>query len=120
MGSGGTRLACLSRRALSARYRPGEPVFLSNCIGGVHHNTFAFGKLMAARMAQGKRTVSDSEIIAVISDQDDPFVTAAEVAELFGMTRQWAHNRLQDLHDTGRINRKKSGPRNVIWWVPED
>ncbi len=71
-------------------------------------------------MTQGKRTVSDSEIIAAICDQDDPFVTAAEVAGMFGMTRQWAHNRLQNLHDSERINRKKSGPRNVIWWVSEN
>jgi len=70
-------------------------------------------------MPQGKRTVGDDEIVAAVSGQDDPFVTAAEVADIFGMTRQWAHSRLQNLHDTDRISRKKSGPRNVIWWVPE-
>ncbi|QLH76930.1 HTH domain-containing protein [Halosimplex rubrum] len=68
-------------------------------------------------MAQGKRTVSDEEILRAIRSQEDPFVTAGEVAELFGMTRQWAHNRLQDLNDGDRIHRKKSGPRNVIWWI---
>jgi predicted transcriptional regulator len=71
-------------------------------------------------MAQGKRTVSDEETISVYESNEAPFMTAIELATEFEMTRQWAHNRLQALHEAGPIKRKKSGPRNVIWWLPAD
>lgn len=71
-------------------------------------------------MAQGKRTVTDHEIVDAIREVDAPFITSRELAEQFGMTRQWAHNRLQQLHDAGEIERKKSGERAVIWWLPRD
>jgi predicted transcriptional regulator len=71
-------------------------------------------------MAQGKRTVSDAEIVAAIAAREAPFVTSAELANQFGMTRQWAHNRLSELHQDGLIARKKSGARSVIWWLPDD
>ncbi len=70
-------------------------------------------------MAQGKQTVSDEDIISAFKSNEAPFITSIELANEFGMTRQWAHNRLQALHDAGTIKRKKSGPRNVIWWYPD-
>jgi len=71
-------------------------------------------------MTRGKQTVSDADIVGAFRSNEAPFLTAIELAEKFGMTRQWAHNRLQTLHEAGEINRKKAGPRNVIWWLPED
>ncbi|WP_254841110.1 transcriptional regulator [Natronomonas marina] len=72
---------------------------------------------MNEEMPQGKETVSDDEIVNAIESHDDPFVVAAEVAERFDHTRQWAHDRLQNLADEGRIQRKAAGKRSVIWWV---
>jgi DNA-binding IclR family transcriptional regulator len=71
-------------------------------------------------MTQGKQTIGDSDILGAIEEAEGSFVTAVELAETFGMTRQWAHNRLQQLYEDGRLQRKKSGPRNVIWWLPRD
>jgi DNA-binding Lrp family transcriptional regulator len=71
-------------------------------------------------MTQGKQTVSDGDIVSAFKSNEAPFMTAIELATEFGMTRQWAHNRLQTLHEAGTIKRKKSGPRNVIWWLPAD
>ncbi|WP_417936055.1 helix-turn-helix domain-containing protein [Haloarcula saliterrae] len=68
-------------------------------------------------MTRGKQTVSDREILALFAAADAPFLTAREVADAFDLTRQWAHNRLQTLHDDGHLNRKKSGRNTVIWWV---
>jgi len=73
---------------------------------------------MTEDMPQGKRTVSDSQIISAIENHEDPFVRADEVASEFEHTRQWAHNRLEDLHQDGRVE-KKGSRRSVIWWVPE-
>lgn len=67
-------------------------------------------------MPQGKQTVSDQEILQLFEQVDDPFLTAGEVAEIVDMTRQGIHNRLQDLHDAGRLERKEGGHRTVIWW----
>ena len=69
-------------------------------------------------MPQGKQTVSDDDIIETILQHDDPFVRSDEIAEEFGHTRQWAHERLQQLHDEGDL-KKKGGNRSVIWWVPK-
>jgi DNA-binding Lrp family transcriptional regulator len=72
---------------------------------------------MTQDMPQGKETVSDEEIIKALRNHEDPFIAAAEIADHFGHTRQWAHNRLKKLHADGRVKRKEAGERSVIWWV---
>jgi DNA-binding Lrp family transcriptional regulator len=71
-------------------------------------------------MTQGKRTITDKEILEVFENADAPFLVAQEVADKFGMSRQWAHNRLQQLEQQSRIKRKAAGERSVIWYAPED
>lgn len=70
-------------------------------------------------MPQGKETVTDEEILNNMSEDEDPFHSSAEVGKMFDHTRQWAHSRLSDLYEEGRIQQKKAGKRSVIWW-PED
>jgi len=71
---------------------------------------------MSEEMPQGKQTVSDTQIIQVMREDDDPFHAAPEVAEIFDHSRQWAHDRLASLHEDGLVERKESGERSVIWW----
>lgn len=73
---------------------------------------------MCKDMPQGVKSVSDEEIIEAIQCHKDPFVMTVEIAERFEHTRQWAHDRLDQLHAEGRVN-KKGGKRSVIWW-PKD
>lgn len=68
-------------------------------------------------MPQGKQTVADEEIVEAIRENDDPVVAAIEVAEEFGLSRQWAHQRLEKLVNADRVQKKNSGSRNVIYWV---
>jgi len=68
-------------------------------------------------MSQGKQTVSDKDIIALLKQDEDPFLAATEVAEHFGHSRQWAHSRLEALHQDGPVSKKKAGSSSVIWWV---
>lgn len=75
---------------------------------------------MDREMPQGKRTVTDDEIINTMLESSDPFHTAPELADMLGVTRQCIHNRLQALNKKGRVDRKKSGPRTVIWWPAEE
>jgi len=69
------------------------------------------------KMSQGKQTVSDEQIIELLEDSTDPFMSATEVADMFDHTRQWAHIRLQDLSDRDKVRKKKAGESSVIWWV---
>lgn len=71
---------------------------------------------MSEDMPQGKQTVSDSQIIMAIKNHDDPFVRSKEIADIFEHSRQWAHERLDQLEDDDLIN-KKGSSKSVIWWV---
>jgi len=67
-----------------------------------------------------KPVVTDEELLEIIREADDPFVTASEVAEAAGVERQTAHKRLQQLRDDKRIKKKKIGSSAVIWWIGSD
>lgn len=67
-----------------------------------------------------KTHVSDSAILELIQNVDEPVVTAIDVANHFGFTQQAAHQRLSKLHEEGKLDRKKAGARAVVWWIPGD
>jgi len=58
------------------------------------------------------------ELTQVFRESDDPVLTAVEVAEHLGISQQAAHARLSRANDRGEIERKKTGARSVVWWVP--
>jgi len=68
-------------------------------------------------MVQGKRTVTDDEIVDWMRESPDPAFTTSEIAEVFDMTVEGMRNRLNDLADEGRIKVKKPGTRTAIWWI---
>ncbi|MBO4249477.1 hypothetical protein IL252_16845 [Halomicrobium sp. IBSBa] len=69
-------------------------------------------------MSQGKRKVTDSEILSAFRSIEGPFAAASEIAAYFDHTRQWAHKRLTQLHEQGDVKRKKTG-QSVVWWVED-
>jgi predicted transcriptional regulator len=71
-------------------------------------------------MPQGKQTVTDDELLENMREDTDPIHSAAEIAEMVGVTRQCVFNRLQQLHEDGRVGRKKSGSRTVVWWPSDE
>lgn len=75
---------------------------------------------MSEDMPQGKQTSTDDEIIEVMAKHDDPIHSAKEVGEMIGVTRQCAFNRLQQLKAEGRVCKKKSGARSVVWWPADN
>lgn len=86
-----------------------------------HPRTFlVIAKDYLNRMAQGKRTVSDDEIIESFLDSPDPAFTTSELAAMHGMTTEGMRNRLEELQKKAPINYKKPGSRSVIWWHQED
>ena len=80
-------------------------------------------------MSQGRddagrfeETVTEQEILKVFDYEDDPVLTAPEVAEglrRFGkeITPEGVRNRLDRMANKGLVSRKKLGARAVGWWA---
>ena len=80
-------------------------------------------------MSQGRdetgkfeETVTDQEILKVFDYEDDPVLTASEVADglrRFGrqMTAEGVRQRLDRMADDGLVHRKQFGARAVGWWA---
>jgi len=80
-------------------------------------------------MSQGRddagrfeETVTEQEILKVFDYEDDPVLTASEVAEglrRFGkeITPEGVRNRLDRMAKEGLVSRKKLGARAVGWWA---
>jgi predicted transcriptional regulator of viral defense system len=49
-----------------------------------------------------------------------PVVTTRWVADTVEMERRPVHQRLEELHEQGELERGKLSPRVVIWWIPEE
>jgi len=62
---------------------------------------------------------SDADILRVIRESKFPAVTARWVADTVAMERRPVHQRLEELHERGKLERGKLSPRVVIWWIPE-
>jgi len=80
-------------------------------------------------MSQGRddagrfeESVTDQEILKVFDYEDDPVLTAPEVADglrRFGtqMTPEGVRNRLDEMNDKDLVSRKSLGARAVGWWA---
>ncbi|SIR98877.1 hypothetical protein SAMN05421858_5021 [Haladaptatus litoreus] len=63
---------------------------------------------------------SDDDILRVIHESEFPAVTARWVADTVEMERRPVHQRLEELHERGELERGKLSPRVVIWWISEE
>ena len=70
-------------------------------------------------MATTRPTAGDSEIVTVFEQADEPVLSAPEIAEAIGMTRQGVTYRLNQLEAEGVVARKRLGSRAVAWWLAE-
>lgn len=57
---------------------------------------------------------------AVIEEEEQPFVTVREVAEVLDVSGESARRKLTRLADEGRVDRKKVGARAVAWWPTDE
>jgi predicted transcriptional regulator of viral defense system len=64
--------------------------------------------------------ITEPELLQLIRDSEDPFITARDIAETEGMAQQTAYKHLQRLHKQGKLHKKKIGSSAVIWWIKED
>lgn len=60
-------------------------------------------------------TVTLDDVLAVFDAVDGPVVTSGDVAEETGCSRDSARRKLEQLHEQGRIGRRKSAGRVLYW-----
>lgn len=61
-------------------------------------------------------TLSEERVLEAVGDAKR-VATTSEVAEAVGKSIDTARRWLNDLHEQGRIGKKKVGARGVVWWV---
>ena len=71
-------------------------------------------------MAVSSDQNGEGEVIRLFKQAQEPVLTAAEISEQLGMTRQGVNYRLKQLEEKGKVSRKKIGSRAVAWWLVED
>ena len=64
--------------------------------------------------------VSDTEFMREMVLTETPVVTASEMADKLGMSRQNANYRLKSLEKQGYVGRKEVGSRAVVYWVTDE
>jgi len=77
-------------------------------------------------MSQDRTRNETGQFVATRSAEDvldamrplEPY-TASELAESLGWPRRTVYKLLSDLHEEGRVRRKKTGHRTVIWIRPD-
>lgn len=66
-----------------------------------------------------KREFMTDDVLEVMQQSDEPFLTVTEILEEVDVTRKTVNDRLQELAGDGIVNRKKVGGRAVVWWLPK-
>jgi Mn-dependent DtxR family transcriptional regulator len=61
---------------------------------------------------------TDTEILRLFTDTDEPVLFTVEVAELLSKTQQSAYNRLSQLEDLGYVASKAQSQQSArVWWI---
>lgn len=63
--------------------------------------------------------VTDADLLAVFEASEKPALTAGQVAKEVPIGRTAVTNRLNALHEEGRIERMDVGAKAVVWWPSE-
>ena len=71
-------------------------------------------------MAGRKRQITDQEILRAVALSPDPIVTAPELAAELGVSRQGLNPRLQQLVDSGALEKRSVGSRAAVYWLTDD
>ncbi len=65
-----------------------------------------------------KATLED--VRDAVRDGPDPVSTTGDIAAVFDISSESARGKLTELHEQGRIERRKIGARAIIWWVQNE
>lgn len=60
--------------------------------------------------------VSDSEILEVFTQLEDPALFTRDVTDKLSIGRQGTYQRLNELYERDLINKKQNG-NCIVWWI---
>lgn len=61
--------------------------------------------------------VSERDILGAFDAADSPVLTAPDLADELGMSRQAITYRLKRMREAGVVDRMKAGANAVVWWA---
>ncbi|MFB9807317.1 transcriptional regulator [Haladaptatus pallidirubidus] len=64
-------------------------------------------------------TITLERVFRVFDQIEGPTITSRDVADVLDCSTEAARQKLGQLHEQGRIHRRKSG-RTVLWWRADD
>jgi len=65
-------------------------------------------------------SISYKEIVQLFRDSEYPVLTASDLEEEFGFSRQAANYRLQQMVDRGTVVKRKVGGAAAVYWLSQD
>lgn len=63
------------------------------------------------------KKISEQDILLVFDKYHEPFLTAPEIADELGVTRQAVSYRLKQMEEKGLVSSKRTGARAIGWWA---
>ena len=64
-------------------------------------------------------SVTLAAVADVFNEVEGPVVTSGDVADALGCSRETARRKLKELHEKGRVSRRKTAGR-VVWWLASE
>jgi DNA-binding transcriptional regulator GbsR (MarR family) len=64
-----------------------------------------------------EKTVTEQAILKALDTAEEPVMTAKEIANELDASNVVVGERLNEMHDSGLVGRKKTGARAVAWWT---
>lgn len=60
------------------------------------------------------------QVLQFVRENDRPFVKSVEVSEEFSeVSRRTVNERLNTLHDRGKLEKRRIGANGVVWYVED-
>lgn len=75
---------------------------------------------MSAKPGPKMQEPTHDQVLQFVREKSSPFVTTKDVVEKFdNIGRRTLNNRLNDLNERGKIQKRKIGGNAVVWYVED-
>lgn len=56
------------------------------------------------------------DVLNALQAHDEPVATTTDLSTVLDVTTEAVRHHLSNLHDAGRVHRKRTGASAVVWW----
>jgi len=75
---------------------------------------------MSVNLPRLEGRMTDERIVELIRDSEYPVLTARQISDAFGVTRQAVNQKIGDLVEDGKLERMDVGSSAVVYYPPGD